>query len=201
MSLEDLFARQLQSWASCPEWVQTFILKNIRETIKAKIEKEHGIQEDRREGFTDDGEAVAAEVQSHMSSRAPLRATPGIPTRPTPSIQTRRPTSQIETQTLSNLCIGVLAGAPDNRNDSQETVTSFDFGQASATRLLNFLDSDLQTPDGSLEVSGRLTLDNTVTPTTLQQIALCLDDLEPVEETTDPWDMEQGESASIDSGN
>ena len=166
MSSEDLFARQRQTWASCPDWVQTMILKNIRETIKAKMEKEHGIQEDRREGFTDDWEAVAAEVQSQMSSRAPLRATPGIPTRPTPSIQTR-PTSQIETQTSSNLRIGALAGAPDNRNDSQETVTSFDFGQASATRLLNFLDSDLQTPDGSQEVSGRLTLDNTVTPTTL----------------------------------
>ena len=48
------------------------ILKNIRETIKAKMEKEHGIQEDHREGFTDDWEAVAAEMQSQMSRRPPL---------------------------------------------------------------------------------------------------------------------------------
>jgi len=54
MSSEDLFARQCQTWATCPDWVQTMILKNIRETIKAKMEKEHGIQEDRREGFTAD---------------------------------------------------------------------------------------------------------------------------------------------------
>jgi len=71
MSSEDLFARQRQTWATCPDWVLTMILKNIRETIKAKMEKEHGIQEDRREGFTDDWEAVAAEVQSEMSRRPP----------------------------------------------------------------------------------------------------------------------------------
>ena len=68
----------------------------------------------------------------------------------------------------------------------------------SATRLLNFLNSDLQTPDGSQEVAGGLTLDNTVTPTTLRQLALSLNDLEPAEETTDLWDMEPGESASLD---
>jgi len=199
MSSEDLFARQRQTWAAFPDWVQTMILRNIRETIKAKMEKEHGILEDRCEGFTDDWEAVAAEVQSQMSGPAPSRATPRIPTRPTPRIQTR-PTSQIESQTPSNLRIGALAGALDNRNDSQETVMSFDFTKVSATRLLNFLDSDLQTPKGSQEEAGGLTLDNTVTPTTLRQLALSLDDLEPAEETTDPWDMEQGESVSIDAG-
>jgi len=39
-----------------------------------------------------------------------------------------------------------------------------------------------------------------VTPNTLPQLGLSLDDLEPVEETTNLWDMEQGESASIDAG-
>jgi len=72
MSSEDLFPCQRQTWATCPDWVQTMILKHIRETIKAKKEKEHGIQEDRREGFTDDWEAVAAEVQSQRSRRPPL---------------------------------------------------------------------------------------------------------------------------------
>ena len=71
----------------------------------------------------------------------------------------------------------------------------------SATRLLNFLDSDLQTPNGSQEVAGGLTFDKTATPTTLRPLApLSLDDLEPAEETTDLWDMEQGESASIAAG-
>jgi len=68
LSSEDLFGRQRQTWASCPDWVQTIILKNIRETIKAKIQKEHRIREDRCEGYTDDWAAVAAEVQSQRSS-------------------------------------------------------------------------------------------------------------------------------------
>jgi len=68
------------------------ILKNIRETIKAKIKKEHRVQEDRCEGFTDDWAAVAAEVESQMLSRAPARATP-----------------QIQSQTPSNPDIGALA--------------------------------------------------------------------------------------------
>jgi len=71
MSSEGLFARQRQTWATCSDWVQTMILKNIRETIKAKMEKEHGIQEECREGFTDDWEAVAAEVHSQMCRRPP----------------------------------------------------------------------------------------------------------------------------------
>ena len=75
LSSEDLFGRRRQMWASCPDWVQTMIPKNIRETIKAKIQLEHGVWEDHREGFTDDWAAVAAEVQSQISSRAPTRAT------------------------------------------------------------------------------------------------------------------------------
>ena len=70
MISEDLFARQCQTWTMAPDWEQTMILKNIRETIKAKREKEYRIQEDCREGFTDDWEAVVAEVQNQISSRA-----------------------------------------------------------------------------------------------------------------------------------
>jgi len=75
-SSEARFGRQRQTWASCPDWVQTMILKNIRETIKAKMQQEHNVREDQGEGFTDDWAAVAAEVESQISSRAPTRATP-----------------------------------------------------------------------------------------------------------------------------
>jgi len=71
ISSEDVFACPRQTWATCSDWVQQMILTNIRETIQEKMEKEHGIQEDRREGFTDDREAVAAELQSQMSRRPP----------------------------------------------------------------------------------------------------------------------------------
>jgi len=91
-SPEDLFGHQRQTWAACPDLVQTMILKNIRKTIKAKMQQEHRLREDRRKGFTDKWAAVAAEVQSQISSRAPTRATP-----------------QIQSQTPSNLGIGALA--------------------------------------------------------------------------------------------
>jgi len=159
LSSEDLFGQQRQTWASCPNWVQTMILMNIRETIKAKIKKEHRVQEDRCEVFTDDWAAVAAEIESQMSSWAAARATP-----------------RIQSQTPSNWDIGALVGTPGNGIDSQETVTSFDFSQM-ATRLLSFLDSNPQTPDGSQEVAVGLTLDNTMNPTTLRQLALSIGDL------------------------
>ena len=92
LSSEDLFCRQRQTWASCPGWVKTMILKNIRETIKAQMQQEHRVQEDRCEGFTDDWAAVAAEVQSQISSRAPTCTTP-----------------RIQSQTPSNLGIGAQA--------------------------------------------------------------------------------------------
>jgi len=78
LSSKDLFGRQRPKWASCPDWVQTIILKNIRETIKAKIQEEHRIREDRCKGFTDDWAAVAAEVQSQPSRLPPPCGTPRI---------------------------------------------------------------------------------------------------------------------------
>jgi len=230
LSSEDLFGHQRQTWASCPDWVQTIILKNVRKTIKAKMQQEHRVWEDRREGVTDDWAAVAGEVQSQITSRGPTRATP-----------------RIQSQTPGNLGIGALAAPPGNQFDSQETVTSFDFSQTArlaptrstppiqcptpsslgigalaappgnqfdsqemvwsydlshtATRLLSFLDSDPQTAAGSHELAMGLTLDNTVTPTTLRQLALSIEALESQEEAamhSEPSDMEQGQGGSND---
>jgi len=69
----DLFARQTQRWADCPDWVQAIILDKIRGTIRAKMEKEHGVRQDRCEGYTDDWAAVAAALQSQASSQTPRR--------------------------------------------------------------------------------------------------------------------------------
>jgi len=115
---------------------------------------------------------------SHVARLAPTRSTP-----------------QIQSQTPSNVRIGALAAPPGNQFDSQETVSSFDFSQT-GTRLRSSLDSDPQTPDGSHEVAMGLTLDNTVTPLTLRQLALSIEDLESQEEAavdSEPSDMEQGQ--------
>ena len=70
----------------------------------------------------------------------------------------------------------------------------------SATQLLNFLDSDLQTPQGSQQVAGGLTLNNPVTSTILPQLALSLDNSELADKIIDQWNIDQGESASINVG-
>jgi len=115
LSLEDLFGRHCQTCASCPDWVQTMIVKNIRETIQAKMKQEHGVWDDGCERFIHDWAAVAAEVESQISSRAPIHATP-----------------QIQSQTPSNLRTRALATAPGHQFESQETVTSCDFSQMAA---------------------------------------------------------------------
>jgi len=111
-----------------------------------------------------------------------------------------RSTSQIQSQTPSNLGIGALAAPPGTQFDSQERVSSFHFGQT-ATRVLSFLNSNPQTPGGSQEVAMGLTLDNTVTPTTLRQLALSIEDLQSQEEAavhSEPSDIEQGQGGSND---
>ena len=70
---KDLFARQTETWADCPDWVQAIILDKIRGTIRAKMEKDHGVRQDRCEGYTDDWAAVAADLQSQASSRTTRR--------------------------------------------------------------------------------------------------------------------------------
>jgi len=60
---------QHETLASCPDWAQTIIFKNIRETIKAKMAKKHRIGEDHKEGFSDDWAAVTAKVLNQPSSQ------------------------------------------------------------------------------------------------------------------------------------
>jgi len=87
-----------------------------------------------------------------------------------------------------------------NQFDSQEIVSSFDFSQA-ATQLLSFRDCDSHTTGGSAEDGVELTLGNTVTPTTLRQLALSIEDLESQEEAAVHSElsiMEQGQGESND---
>ena len=72
------FAHQRQTWASCPDWVLTMILMNIRETFQANMQQEHIVREDPCEGFSDDWAAVTGEVQTQISSQAPTPPTPPI---------------------------------------------------------------------------------------------------------------------------
>jgi len=171
----DLFAWQTQTWAHCPDWVQAIILDKIRGTIRVKMEKDHGVRQDRREVYTHDWAAVAAELQSQASSQTTRRPahqsqTPGhwvvvaAELQSQPSSQaTQRPAHRIQNPRRRR--IGTPVGQQDSPNDSQDPDLSFDFLQTSAARVLGFLDSYPPSADGSREVTRELSLDRTVSPT------------------------------------
>jgi len=56
------------------------ILDKIRLTIRAKMDREHSIRQDRRQDFTDDWATVAAELESQSSTNLRRWTTPQSPT-------------------------------------------------------------------------------------------------------------------------
>src|SRR5207237_7990801 len=151
--MADLLARQTATWANCPGWVQQIIVDKTQGTIKAKVENVHGVREDRREGFTDDWAAVAAELQGQTSNQTPGRSTP-------------------RSQTLGGLHIGTVFGRQDSQTLTQETSLSPDFTQISDARVLSFLDSDPLSPNGLREVSEGPPEDGAKSPTLSKHLLL-----------------------------
>jgi len=142
------------------------------------MEREHGVRQDRREGFTDDWAAVAAELEGQGSTNLQRWTAPW-------------------SQTPNHLHLRPL---PEGQNRSQMAEASLDCCTASAAGLLRYLDSDPLSPDSSPEETVGLTLDAAVSPTLLCQLSLSLEILEPeLEETvhSEPGMEEEGNGASV----
>jgi len=198
---QDLFARQTQTWGDCPDWVQGIIVDKIPGTVWAKMEKEHGVGQDGREGYTDDWAAGAAELQSQASSQTTRRPahqsqTPGdwvvvaAELQCQPSSQaTQQPAHRI--QTPSSRRIGTPVRQQDSQNNLHDTDLSFDDHPTSPARVLGFLDSPPPSANGSREVTRELWLDRTVSATLSRRLSLSLDQIEPAQQETS--DSEQGD--------
>jgi len=146
--------------------------------MRGKMEQEHGVTQDRREGFMDDRAAVAAELEGQSLTNLPRWTAP-------------------RSQTLNNLHLGPL---PESQNSSQTAEASLDFGAVSAAGLLRDLDSDPLSPDSSGEETVGLTLDAAVSPSPSCQLPLSPEILEPeLEESVhiDPGTEEEGNGASV----
>jgi len=178
------------------------------------MEKEHGVRQDHREGYTDDWAAVAAELQSQASSQTTRRPAHQSQTpsdwvvvaaklQSQPSSQaTQRPAHQILTP--SRRRIGTPVGQQDSQNHSQDTDLSFDFLQTSAARVLGFLDSSPPSADDSWEVTRELSLDRTLSPTPSRRLSLSRDGIEPAQQETrdsEPGEVEHGRNGSVGEGN
>jgi len=110
-----------------------FIL-NLRLKIAQRLEKQHTIQQERREGFSDDNYTVYAELKSQLGNQ----------TTGDPALLRQMP---IDTH------VGGLGGLEDSQNRSQETETSPDLSETSIDWELTFLDSD-GSNHGSLDNTG-----------------------------------------------
>ena len=51
---QDLFARQKNTWRGFEKAMQDLFILNLRQTIIQRLEKQHSVRQERREGFTDD---------------------------------------------------------------------------------------------------------------------------------------------------
>lgn len=105
------------------------MLEDIRGTIKRRVEQVYGVREDRRQGYTDDWEAIIPELESRISNQTSL-----------PPVR-----RQTEPRALS------LEEDWEDPNQPQGTDTSFHFSQTSIARELGLLDSDPLSPSHSRE--------------------------------------------------
>jgi len=110
------------------------VILNLRQKIAQRLEKQHSIWQERREGFSDNNDAVYAELKRQLGNQ-----TPGDPALP-------------RQMPIDNHVSG-LGGLEDSQNGSQETETSLYLRQTSIDWELTFLDSD-GSNHGSLDNAG-----------------------------------------------
>jgi len=56
--MQDLFMRQKNTWRGFARATQDIFILNLRQKIAQRLEKQHSIRQERREGFSDDNDAV-----------------------------------------------------------------------------------------------------------------------------------------------
>ena len=64
---QDLVARQKNTWWGFEKTTQDLFILNLRQTVTQRLEKHHSVRLERREGFTDDNNAVYAELQRQLA--------------------------------------------------------------------------------------------------------------------------------------
>jgi len=113
---------------------QDMFILNLRPKIARRREKQHSIRQERREGFSDDDDAIYAELKRQLGNQ-----TSGDPALPR--------------QMLIDTHVDGLGRLEDSQNRSQEMETSLDLSQTSIDWELTFLDSDWSN-HGSLDNEG-----------------------------------------------
>jgi len=132
--MQDLCIRQKNTWRGFARATQDMFILNLRQKITERLEKQHSIWQERREGFLDDNDAIYAELKRQLSNQ-----TQGDPAR----------LRQMPIDTH----VGGRGRLEDSQNRLQETETSQDLSQTSIDWELTFLDSD-GSNHGSVDNAG-----------------------------------------------
>ena len=74
---QDLFAGQKYIWRGFEKATQDLFILNFHQTITQRIEKQHSIQQERRESFTDDNDAVYTSKNYYLYPERPVHLTHG----------------------------------------------------------------------------------------------------------------------------
>ena len=64
---QDLFARQKNTWRGFEKATQDLFILNLRQKMTQRLEKQHSVRQERREGFTEDNDTVYAELQRQLA--------------------------------------------------------------------------------------------------------------------------------------
>ena len=132
--------------------------RNLRETIMHKMQQTHHMNlNEQREGFTDNHDAVHAELERQLSSQNPGRAA-------------------MREQTLVNNHAGYLEHHQHSQEASHSSELSFHYNQGAITRALQILDSDPVSLDNSQELTLGLVQERTASPDFASHLSLSLDE-------------------------
>ena len=134
------------------------MLQNLRETITHKMQQTHQINlKERREGFTDNHDAVNPQPERQLSSRNPGQAA-------------------VREQTLVNNHAVYSEHHQLSQDASQSSQLSFDYKQGAFKRALQMLDSGPVSLDNSRELTLGLAQERTASPDFASRLSLSLGD-------------------------
>ena len=159
--------RQKNTWLGFAKETREAFVLNLHQTISRRLENQHSIWQERREGFIDDNDAVYAELQRQLAGESHGQ----------PAMQRRTPIDAL----VQSLPVG---WGQDSRGLSQETDMSLDFSQTSVALESSFLDSDRASPEDGCHQAAELGPERAGSPDPSNRLSLSLEDFQAGEART-----------------
>ena len=157
----DLFVWQKNTWLGFALETREALVMYLRQTISRQLENQQSIQQEQREEFIGDNDAVYAELQRQLAGESHGQ----------PAMQRRTP--------IDALVLSLPVGwGQDTWGPSQETDMSLDFSQTSIDLESSFLDSDPASPEDGCYQAEELGSERAGSPDPSNYLSLSLKDFQ-----------------------